>query len=161
MIRPVTVYRFDVTAVRTAAAADGTAVLDVDATVECSSGTYIRALARDLGRALGVGGHLTMLRRTAVGPYTLELAHSLDDLAARFDRDEALPVVPLDDAARAAFPAREVGAEEAAAVAHGGFLTPSGHGADPVAVFGPDGRFLALYEDLPSGKKAKPVAVFG
>jgi tRNA pseudouridine55 synthase len=159
--RPVTVHRFEVTAVRPATAADGTPVLDVDATVECSSGTYIRALARDLGAALGVGGHLTMLRRTAVGPYTLDQAHSLEDLAAGFERDEPLPVVPLDAAARAAFPAREVGEQEAAAVAHGGFLTASGHGADPVAVFGPDGRFLALYEDLPSGRKAKPVAVFG
>jgi len=71
-----------------------------------------------------------------------------------------LPVVPLDAAARAAFPARELTEEEAGAVAHGGFLAASERSGEPVAVFGPDGRFLALYEDLPSGKKAKPVAVF-
>jgi len=68
--------------------------------------------------------------------------------------------VPLDAAARAAFPAREATAEQARAVAHGGFLAASGTGREPVAVFGPDGRFLALYEDLPGGEKAKPVAVF-
>ncbi|GAA1970267.1 tRNA pseudouridine(55) synthase TruB [Catenulispora subtropica] len=153
--RPVTVFRFAVHAVRR----EGPLV-DVDVTVECSSGTYIRALARDLGAALGVGGHLTMLRRTAVGPYTLELARPLAELTELVDGGGELPVVPLDAAARAAFPAREVSEQEAASVAHGGFLEASGKGGEPVAVFGPEGRFLALYEDLPSGKKAKPVAVF-
>ena len=153
--RPVTIHRFDVQAIRR----EGTLV-DVDATVECSSGTYIRALARDLGALLGVGGHLTMLRRTAVGPYGLDLARPLAELTELVDGGGELPVVPLDAAARAAFPARELTAEEAGAVAHGGFLAASGTSGEPVAVFGPDGRFLALYEDLPSGKKAKPVAVF-
>jgi tRNA pseudouridine55 synthase len=73
--RPVTVYDFTVTAVRQVGD-----YLDLDATVRCSSGTYIRALARDLGAALGTGGHLTALRRTAVGPYTLAMAHTLNDL---------------------------------------------------------------------------------
>jgi tRNA pseudouridine55 synthase len=73
--RPVTVYEFRVTATREAGD-----FLDVDATVRCSSGTYIRALARDLGAALGTGGHLTALRRTAVGPYTLAQARTLEDL---------------------------------------------------------------------------------
>jgi tRNA pseudouridine55 synthase len=151
--RPVTVYRFDVSAIRRAGEH-----IDVDATVECSSGTYIRALARDLGAALGVGGHLTMLRRTAVGPYTLDQAHSLEELAKAFEAEQPLPVLPLADAARAAFPAREIDAAEAALVANGGFLAASGVRGGPVAVFGPDGRFLALYED--QGSKAKPVAVF-
>ncbi|MEY9888778.1 tRNA pseudouridine55 synthase [Catenulispora sp. MAP5-51] len=153
--RPVTIHRFDVLAIRRQGA-----LVDVDAIVECSSGTYIRALARDLGATLGVGGHLTMLRRTAVGPYGLALAHPLAELTDLVDGGGELPVVPLEVAARAAFPARDVGAEEAGAVAHGGFLEASGRPGEPVAVFGPDGRFLALYEDLPSGKKAKPVAVF-
>ncbi|MGW2220149.1 tRNA pseudouridine(55) synthase TruB, partial [Nonomuraea sp. NPDC001684] len=74
--RPVTVYGFDVLDIR--AAGD---VVDVDAVVTCSSGTYIRALARDLGAALGVGGHLTSLRRTRVGPYDLSLARGIDQLA--------------------------------------------------------------------------------
>ena len=157
--RPVTVFRFDVHAIRRAVSVpDG--VLDVDVTVECSSGTYIRALARDLGAALGVGGHLTMLRRTAVGPYTLELARPLAELTELVDGGGELPIVPLDAAARAAFPARDVTGQEAASVAHGGFLEAFGTAGEPVAVFGPDGRFLALYEDLPSGKKSKPVAVF-
>jgi tRNA pseudouridine55 synthase len=88
--RPVTIYEFRVTAVR----ADGD-YLDVDATVRCSSGTYIRALARDIGSALGTGGHLTALRRTAVGPYTLAQARTLDDLADQGqDRDQP-PERPL------------------------------------------------------------------
>jgi tRNA pseudouridine55 synthase len=73
--RPVTVYEFTVTDVRQTAE-----FLDVDAVIRCSSGTYIRALARDLGAALGTGGHLTALRRTAVGPYRLDQAHTLQDL---------------------------------------------------------------------------------
>ncbi|MBS2532350.1 tRNA pseudouridine(55) synthase TruB [Catenulispora sp. NF23] len=153
--RPVTVYRFEVHAIRRQGP-----LVDVDATVECSSGTYIRALARDLGAVLGVGGHLTMLRRTAVGPYGLDLARPLPELTELVDGGGELPVVPLDAAARAAFPARDISAEEAGMVAHGGFLAASGRSGEPVAVFGPDGRFLALYEDLPGGKKAKPVAVF-
>ena len=67
--------------------------------MHCSSGTYVRAIARDLGAALGVGGHLTALRRTAVGPFGLAAAHTLDALA------EELPVIPIAEAARASFPA--------------------------------------------------------
>jgi tRNA pseudouridine55 synthase len=73
--RPVTVYEFGVTAIR-----EEGDFLAIDAVIRCSSGTYIRALARDLGNALGTGGHLTALRRTAVGPYTLAKAHTLKDL---------------------------------------------------------------------------------
>ena len=54
-------------------------VVDLDVIVECSSGTYVRALARDLGRRLGTGGHLTALRRTRVGPFTLEQAQTMDE----------------------------------------------------------------------------------
>lgn len=153
--RPVTVYRFDVHGIRR----EGP-LIDVDVTVECSSGTYIRALARDLGAELGVGGHLTMLRRTAVGPYTLASARPLAELTELVDGGGELPVIPLAAAARAAFPARDVTEPEAAAVAHGGFLGAWGTAGEPIAVFGPDGRFLALYEDLPGGAKSKPVAVF-
>ncbi|WP_255361996.1 tRNA pseudouridine(55) synthase TruB, partial [Mycobacterium sp. 1081908.1] len=76
--RPVRIERFEVLAVRR----DGD-VIDVDVDVDCSSGTYIRALARDLGAALGVGGHLTALRRTRVGRFGLDRARSLEDLAER------------------------------------------------------------------------------
>jgi tRNA pseudouridine55 synthase len=144
--RPVTVRVFDVLATRR----DGSLV-DVDVHVECSSGTYVRALARDLGSALGVGGHLTALRRTRVGPYALDAAHTLDALA------EGLVVLPIAAAAREAFPARDVDAAEAVVVSHGGPLPATGT-EGPVAVFGPDGTFLALLEDR--GTTTKALAVF-
>src|SRR5215471_9755913 len=77
--RSVTVYDFTVTSIRPSGD-----FLDVDATIRCSSGTYIRALARDLGAALGTGGHLTALRRTSVGAYDIAQARTLDDLAERY-----------------------------------------------------------------------------
>src|SRR5699024_10660650 len=73
--RTVTVHTFEVTAARPGSAADGTPVLDLEVRIECSSGTYVRALARDLGAALGTGGHLTALRRLRVGPFDLRTAH--------------------------------------------------------------------------------------
>jgi tRNA pseudouridine55 synthase len=146
--RPVSVRDFTV---RGARRTDG--FVDVDVSVVCSSGTYVRALARDLGAGLGVGGHLTMLRRTRVGPYGLSLAHTLKQLAEDF------ALLPIADAARAAFPSREVGAEEARVLSHGGPLPATGdEPSGPVAVFGPDGTFLALVEDR--GQTAKALAVF-
>jgi len=144
--RPVVVSSFDVHEVRPAGE-----ILDLDVTVTCSSGTYVRALARDLGATLGVGGHLTALRRTRVGPYSLELAKTLDELAADFS------VLPLAEAADAAFPRRDVDGEQAARLVHGGPL-PSVGISGTYGVFGPDGAFLALVEE--SGARAKPVAVF-
>ncbi|MGW4406005.1 tRNA pseudouridine(55) synthase TruB [Nonomuraea sp. NPDC004702] len=145
--RPVTVYGFDVHDIR--AAGD---VVDVDAVVTCSSGTYIRALARDLGAALGVGGHLTSLRRTRVGPYDLSLARGIDQLA------EECVVLPIGEAVSAAFPRRDVTAEEARVIGHGGRLPAAGLGAGPIGVFGPEGELLALVEE--QGRIAKPLAVF-
>ncbi|HWJ81310.1 MAG TPA: tRNA pseudouridine(55) synthase TruB [Nocardioides sp.] len=143
--RQVTVHALDVLDVRRAA---GT--VDVDVSVRCSSGTYIRAIARDLGAALGVGGHLTALRRTAVGPYGLEQAHPLDQLA------EELTVLPMAEAARAAFPSHDLDASQAQAVRYG---RPVALPIDELsAVFAPDGEFLALYR--PEGGRARPVAVF-
>jgi tRNA pseudouridine55 synthase len=125
--------------------------VDVDVHVVCSSGTYIRALARDLGAALGVGGHLTALRRTRVGPYRLSDAHPLDALGERFE------VMPLEQAAAAAFPRLDVDDETARLVAHGAPLPRTGL-RGPVAVFGPDGTLLSLVEDR--GPRAKHLAVF-
>jgi tRNA pseudouridine55 synthase len=162
--RPVTVSVFDVRGIRRPTDPgdpDGAGVVDVDVSVVCSSGTYVRALARDLGGALGVGGHLTALRRTRVGPYALDAARTLDqlgDLAALEVPQVATAVLPIADAARAAFPVREVDAAEAAVVAHGGPLSASDRGPGPVAVIGPDGTFLALVEDRDG--RAKPTAVF-
>ena len=144
--RPVTVHELLVTDVR-----PGEDVLDVDVSVRCSSGTYIRAIARDLGDALGVGGHLTMLRRTAVGPFTLADAHGLDALADDFE------VVGLDDVARRCFPTYALSEEQARDVGYGRRLEAA-VGEGTVAVLGPDGRFLALYEQR--GPLAAPVAVF-
>jgi tRNA pseudouridine55 synthase len=147
--RQVTVTRFDV---HTTRRADGLEAVDLDVTVECSTGTYVRALARDLGAALGVGGHLTALRRTRVGPYLLAQARTLEQLESSFE------VLPIADAVRAAFPVREVGVDEARIVAHGGPLPAAGLGPGPVAVLGPDNTFLALVEEV--GGVAKPTAVF-
>jgi tRNA pseudouridine55 synthase len=139
------------TAAGAAASAPGD-LLDVDVEVRCSSGTYIRALARDMGEALGVGGHLTRLRRTRVGPYDLSVAHGLDELAER------LTVLPLAEAAAAAFPVRELTAEEARSLSHGGRLPGLGAAAGPVAAFGPDGSLIALVEEKDG--VARPLAVF-
>ena len=150
--RPVTVYEFTVTAIRPAGDGDLT---DVDATVRCSSGTYIRALARDLGSSLGTGGHLTALRRTRVGGYGLDTAKTLDQLAERFE------VVPLARAAAAAFGRRDLSADEARRVAHGGRLPagPPGAGTPgPTAAFAPDGSLVALLAEQDG--QARPLAVF-
>src|SRR5262245_4774656 len=127
-------------------------LLDVTAAVRCSSGTYVRALARDLGESLGVGGHLTMLRRTRVGPYGLGQASGLDELAA------GLRVIPLAEAAAAAFPVRPLTEAEARSLSHGASLNPAGAGPGPVAALGPDGTLVALVEERDG--RARPLAVF-
>lgn len=143
--RPVTVHELVVHEVRPAGD-----TYDLDVAVRCSSGTYVRAIARDLGARLGVGGHLTALRRTAVGPYGLDVAHTLDEL------DEELVVLPVAAAARAAFASRDLDDAQATDVRFGRALDLDLPGL--TAVFAPDGEFLALYE--PRGGAAKAVAVF-
>jgi tRNA pseudouridine55 synthase len=178
--RPVTVYSFAITAVRR----DGD-VLDADALVSCSSGTYIRALARDLGAALGTGGHLTALRRTQVGPYTVAEARGLDSLPER------PAVIPLEQVAAASFPRRDLTEDEARRLAHGQPLYPLGgndppqpppaHGGPaqppvppgppahgglsqppvppgPIAAFAPNGTLVALITE--DSGRARPLAVF-
>lgn len=151
--RPVTVARFEVTGWARPDGVDGAAVLDVDVEVECSSGTYVRALARDLGDALGVGGHLTALRRTRVGPFGLAQARTLEQLGELDD-----PVLlPLPLAVRAAMAVREIDAEQARALSYGKFLAPIGtvgvHGA-----IAPDGTVIALLRE--DGEHSRPVLVF-
>jgi tRNA pseudouridine55 synthase len=145
--RVVTVRRLETVSTRLTGAC-----LDVDVEVDCSAGTYIRAIARDLGTALGVGGHLTALRRTRVGPFGVESARTLDQLAAD------LAVIPLADAAAAVFPRLDVDAETAARVEHGAPLPRTGISPGPVAVFAPDGTLLSLVEDR--GPRAKHLVVF-
>ncbi|MBL0780730.1 tRNA pseudouridine55 synthase [Streptomyces sp. CZ24] len=152
--RPVTVSSFTVYDVREDKAADGTPVLDLVVSVVCSSGTYIRALARDLGASLGVGGHLTALRRTRVGPYGLDAAKTLEQL------QEELTVMPVAEAAAAAFPRWDLDERRAQLVLNGVRIDMpeeyAGHG--PVGVFDPAGRCLALVEEQKG--RAKSVAVF-
>ncbi|WPF81038.1 tRNA pseudouridine(55) synthase TruB [Sanguibacter sp. 4.1] len=139
----------------------GVTVVDVDVTVVCSSGTYIRALARDLGADLGCGGHLTALRRTRVGGYTIDAARSFDELESQTDADGVLATIPLADAARATFPVRDLTAEEVVALSYGQWLEASGTAGTTAAV-APTGELVALVEDVTrSGhEKAKPVIVF-
>ncbi|MEU8888963.1 tRNA pseudouridine(55) synthase TruB [Streptomyces sp. NPDC048442] len=151
--RPVTVSSFQVYDVRPAVAENGTPVVDLVVSVVCSSGTYIRALARDLGAGLGVGGHLTALRRTRVGPYGLDGARTLEA------HQEELTVMPIADAAAAAFPRWDVDEKRAALIMNGVRIDMPAHERNPVAVYGPDGRFLALVEEQRG--KAKSLAVFG
>ncbi|MEU9185072.1 tRNA pseudouridine(55) synthase TruB [Streptomyces sp. NPDC048484] len=153
--RPVRIASFAVYDVRDAVAEDGTPVLDLIVSVVCSSGTYIRALARDLGADLGVGGHLTALRRTRVGPYKLDSARTLDQL------QEELTVMPVAEAATTAFPRWNVDTKRAQLLTNGVRLEmPEEYtGAGAVGVFDPEGRFLALVEEQKG--KAKSLAVFG
>lgn len=125
--------------------------LDVDVRVDCSSGTYVRALARDLGTLLGVGGHLSALRRTRVGPFGLDDAVELEGLSA----DVRLRA--LGDAAAAFLPTRTLTADEAARVAHGVPPSPSDV-PGPVALLDEDGSLLAVAQD--AGPRAGLRAVF-
>jgi tRNA pseudouridine55 synthase len=160
--RPVTVYEFTVTSAR-----DVGDYLDLDATIRCSSGTYVRALARDLGAALGTGGHLTALRRTSVGPYTIAQARTLDFLSER------LVLTPLAKAAAAAFPRVDLTEDDARRLTHGARIpippmpeTPvPAASADqvagpetPLAAFAPDGTLVALV--LPESGRLRSLAVF-
>ena len=141
--RPVTVSRLDILDVRSAGG-----LLDVDLDVECSSGTYVRAIARDLGAALGVGGHLTALRRTRIGRY------SLDDAVVLGDEPPAL--MSMADAARLSFPVVELTADQARDVGFGRPLelpVPS----NPTGLIAPSGELLALYRPTEAG--SRPVAV--
>jgi tRNA pseudouridine55 synthase len=140
--RRVTVHALDVTTVE---------LPDVRVSVHCTSGTYIRAIARDAGAALGVGGHLTALRRTAVGPFTLDHARTLEQLAEDFS------ATPVAEAARAAFPAVELDDSQVADVRVGRPLDLELGGLS--ALFAPDGEFLALYREGGDGR-ARAVAVF-
>jgi len=148
--RPVTVHAFELSVPELGSAASGEAVLDLEATVHCSSGTYIRALARDLGAALGVGGHLTALRRTAVGPISVAEALPTAGLSADRDGDPAIDASALHSPAAIAsrlFPVLELTPEQTIDLGHGKRLE-----VDPtvvtdapvVAALAPGGRLVGL-----------------
>ncbi|GAA2893057.1 tRNA pseudouridine(55) synthase TruB [Microbacterium esteraromaticum] len=134
--RQVTVSRFDVLETRR-----DQDVIDLDVVVDCSSGTYIRALARDLGAALGVGGHLTALRRTRVGGFDIGGAVTLDQL------DGAPMLTPAAAAART-MPVLDVTADEARDLRHGKRLSGQADRleASEVAAIDPDGVLVGVVE---------------
>jgi len=125
---------------------------DVDVHVACSTGTYVRALARDVGEALGVGAHLTALRRTRVGAFTLAGARSLDELA------ETLTIVPLGEVVGASFPRWDATEEDARRIGLGQRLAPAGLPAGPVGAFAPDGQVVALVVERDGA--VRPTVVF-
>jgi len=167
--RPVKVYRFESLDRRQVELPGGT-VVDMEVDVEVSSGTYIRALARDLGQALGVGGHLTALRRLTVGPFSLDQARAFTLIASKPDGGavtpaEALPAPTLMSLAQAAqllFAIRPLTAAEATELAHGRFIeaNPSlvGSKDQPVAGVGPNGELVALLADIQG--QTRPITVF-
>jgi tRNA pseudouridine55 synthase len=159
--RPVTVSRFELTApIRRSGD-----LVDLDVVVDCTTGTYIRSLARDLGAALGVGGHLTRLRRTRVGPFVVDGAvdvfgapdpdaAAVEPAAGRptvpratvttaFAADIAARIVPATQAVTAAFPVRTVDESRALDLRHGRTIDTAGI-AGTYGVFGPAGTFVAL-----------------
>ena len=144
--RAVHVGRFEVLDVRRTAD-----LVDVDVEVDCSSGTYIRALARDVGATLGVGGHLTALRRTRVGMFGLDEARTLDALA-----DEPALSYSLDEACLLAFPRRDLTADEAESARHGRALDPAGIDGVYAAV-APGETVISLLRD--QGDRARSVVV--
>jgi tRNA pseudouridine55 synthase len=114
--RPVTISRLEVTS--EPRIVDGQ-FLDFEAVVDCSSGTYIRALARDLGAALGVGGHLTALRRTRIGGYSVDQAQTLQQLQAAKAEGLALPILPSAAAAAQQFPVKTLSEQDEVDLRHG------------------------------------------
>lgn len=138
--RPVTVHAFELLASRRT----GTGI-ELDVRVACSSGTYVRALARDLGAGLGVGGHLTALRRTRVGPFLVADAVELPD--PRVDPEAAAP--PLLDPAEVAarlFPLARLDGAQTRDLAHGKRVELDEPDADLAAALTPEGRLAALIE---------------
>ena len=189
--RPVTIHELRLTGEPRKAIVDGDGArsdgsgtveaVDIDILVSCSSGTYVRALARDLGRALGCGAHLTALRRTAVGPFDIDEAHTLADLSAQVEADASAPephgvtTVPLEEVARRCFERLALSQDEAHALRYGQPLdaavlkraeapetrrpqaSPGAAEQRVVAGFAPGGRLVALLRH--QGPRARPVLV--
>jgi tRNA pseudouridine55 synthase len=143
--RSVTVHRIDVHGL----ARPTPDLVDVEVTVACTAGTYVRAIARDAGAGLGVGGHLTALRRTASGPFTTVQAAPVEEAAAALTAGGGPGVLGLTEAATAVFPERRLTAEEATALGYGQRVAATGRPGLTAAV-DPGGRLVALVEDAGS-----------
>jgi tRNA pseudouridine55 synthase len=149
--RPVIISKFEVLD-RRDLDADGILVVDLDVLVECSSGTYVRALARDLGTSLGTGGHLTALRRIRVGRFTLEQAQTMDEA------ERGLRIVPLEDVVCTHFATLTVNETQADDIRHGRRLLGVTLPDRTTALLDEAGHFLALYRQ--EGPAAVAEAVF-
>jgi tRNA pseudouridine55 synthase len=149
--RPVTIRRFEMLGQQEIEVA-GVRCIDLRVAVECSSGTYVRALARDLGVALGIGGHLTTLRRTRVGTFTLDEAQTLDEA------ERQLRIMPLDRVARTSLATLTVTDAQAGQIRNGrrlaGVILPD----RTTALLDHTGALLALYRQ--EGADAVAEAVF-
>ena len=152
--RPITIHRFELVGKPRLATEGENTFFDFDAVIDCSSGTYIRALARDLGSALGLGGHLTALRRTKIGNYEIEQAQDLDGLTA-----ETLSVLPIEKAATQQFSFRELSDQEVIDLRHGKRLKVVAETElAPTAAIATDGSLIAMLTK--SGNAAKSLVVF-
>ncbi|ASY26570.1 tRNA pseudouridine(55) synthase TruB [Candidatus Planktophila versatilis] len=145
--RKITISQLDILAIRHLAA-----TTEVDIEVTCSAGTFIRAIARDLGEALEVGGHLSALRRTRVAGFSERDAVSFQDL-----KDQKFTPLKLADVARVTFSVRELTLEEVTELSFGRPLSKNGT-TSITAAMSPDNRLIALLKD--DGIHAKPIAVF-
>jgi tRNA pseudouridine55 synthase len=132
-------------------------LVDVEVTVTCTAGTYVRAIARDAGAALGVGGHLTALRRTASGPFPVARAEPVEQAAAALAAGGGPGALGLAEAATAVFPARALTEEEARALVFGQRIPATG-APGLTAALGPDGRLVALVQD--AGRTARVAVGF-
>jgi tRNA pseudouridine55 synthase len=132
-------------------------LVDVDVTVECTAGTYVRAIARDAGAALGVGGHLTARRRAASGPFRVADAATVEDAAAALVAGGGAGSLGLTEAAVAVFAERRLTGEEAVALGYGQRIPATGT-AGLAAATAPDGRLVALVAD--AGETARVAVGF-
>ncbi len=156
--RPVTIARFDVLGEMRRETVGEKHFIDLDVIIDCSSGTYIRALARDLGVALEVGGHLTALRRTRVGAYQVTESQALADL-----KKGEVELLPIAESAREAFDVRELSAGEVVDLRHGkrievGVIAENATAKDRViAAFAPTGELIAILTKAGSTLKSQVV----
>ena len=151
--RPITVSRFEITSALQRVSVGDSTFIDFEAVIECSSGTYIRALARDLGSALQVGGHLTALRRTRIGTYKIEDAQQLHGLSS-----DSLSITSMFDAVKESFELRELSDQEVIDLRHGKRISANDCVGKEIA--GVNGqRLIAMLEKADSQLKSSVVFV--